>query len=174
MRSPPPWCTSARARSSSSSSISAIRADELLVEVVASGMCATDLHGRAYTQPSFQRYLAMKGRRRTRGRQRGYEIQARRSCGDGLSVVRRVPKLQDATAKLLPARLDLKMNGTRADGSTLHSKDGKPVYSAFFQQSSFGNCTIANERFAVKVRNDAPVESVCALPAADRLELALY
>ncbi len=58
---------------------------------------------------------------------------------------------------------DLKMNGTRADGSTLHSKDGKPVYSAFFQQSSFGNFTIANERFAVKVRNDAPIDQVCAL-----------
>ena len=58
---------------------------------------------------------------------------------------------------------DLKMNGTRADGSTLHSKDGKPVYSAFFQQSSFGNFTIANERFAVKVRSDAPIESVAAL-----------
>ena len=58
---------------------------------------------------------------------------------------------------------DLKMNGTRADGSTLHAKDGKPVYSAFFQQSSFGNFTIANERFAVKVRNDVPLTSVCAL-----------
>jgi len=58
---------------------------------------------------------------------------------------------------------DLKMNGTRSDGSTLHSKDGKPVYSAFFQQSSFGNFAIANERFAVKVRDDVPVEHVCAL-----------
>ena len=58
---------------------------------------------------------------------------------------------------------DLKMNGTRADGSTLHAKDGKPIYSAFFQQSSFGNFTIANERFAVKVRNDVPLTSVCAL-----------
>jgi aryl-alcohol dehydrogenase len=55
------------------------------------------------------------------------------------------------------------MNGTRPDGSTLHSKDGKPVYSAFFQQSSFGNFAIANERFAVKVRNDAPIDQVCAL-----------
>ena len=35
------------------------RADELLVEVTATGMCATDLHGRdAY----FQRFLAMKAR----------------------------------------------------------------------------------------------------------------
>jgi len=55
------------------------------------------------------------------------------------------------------------MNGTRADGSTLHSKGGEPIYSAFFQQSSFGSFTIANERFAVKVRNDAPIDQVCAL-----------
>jgi aryl-alcohol dehydrogenase len=57
----------------------------------------------------------------------------------------------------------LKMNGTRADGSTLHSQNGKPVYSAFFQQSSFGNFTIANERYAVKIRNDVPLEHACAL-----------
>ena len=48
--------------------------------------------------------------------------------------------------------------GTRADGSTLMEKGGAPVYSAFFQQSSFGTYAIANERFAVKVRADAPLE----------------
>jgi aryl-alcohol dehydrogenase len=53
---------------------------------------------------------------------------------------------------------DLKMTGTRADGSTLIAKGGAPVYSAFFQQSSFGTFAIANERFAVKVRSDAPLE----------------
>ena len=53
---------------------------------------------------------------------------------------------------------DLKTRGTRADGSTLMSKDGAPVYSAFFQQSSFATHAIANERFVVKVRKDAPLE----------------
>ncbi len=53
---------------------------------------------------------------------------------------------------------DLKMRGTRADGSTLMSSDGAPIYSAFFQQSSFATHAIANERFAVKVRQDAPLE----------------
>jgi aryl-alcohol dehydrogenase len=48
--------------------------------------------------------------------------------------------------------------GTRADGSALYSQDGKPVYGAFFQQSSFGTYLIGKERFAVKVRNDAPIE----------------
>ena len=50
------------------------------------------------------------------------------------------------------------MNGTRADGSTLLSKNGAPIYSAFFQQSSFGTFALTQERYAVKVRNDAPLE----------------
>jgi aryl-alcohol dehydrogenase len=53
---------------------------------------------------------------------------------------------------------DLKMRGTRPDGSTLMSKGGAPVYSAFFQQSSFATYAIANERYLVKVRRDAPLE----------------
>jgi aryl-alcohol dehydrogenase len=57
----------------------------------------------------------------------------------------------------------LKGAGTRADGSTLMEKDHAPVYSAFFQQSSFGTYAIANERFAVKVRNDAPLERLGAM-----------
>ncbi len=53
---------------------------------------------------------------------------------------------------------DLKMRGTRPDGSTLMSQNGAAVYSAFFQQSSFATHAIANERFAVKVKGDAPLE----------------
>jgi aryl-alcohol dehydrogenase len=53
---------------------------------------------------------------------------------------------------------ELKMRGTRPDGSTLMSQGGASVYSAFFQQSSFATYAIANERFAVKVRKDAPLE----------------
>jgi len=52
----------------------------------------------------------------------------------------------------------LKMNGTRADGSTLLSKNGAPVYSAYFQQSSFGTFALTQARYAVKVRQDAPLE----------------
>jgi aryl-alcohol dehydrogenase len=55
---------------------------------------------------------------------------------------------------------DLKHNGTRADGSTLYSKAGVPVYGAFFQQSSFGTFALTQERYAVKVRKDAPLEGL--------------
>jgi aryl-alcohol dehydrogenase len=60
----------------------------------------------------------------------------------------------------------LKMRGTQPDGSTLMSQGGSPVYSAFFQQSSFATHAIANERFAVKVRKDAPLEPWGHSPAA--------
>jgi Zn-dependent alcohol dehydrogenases, class III len=63
---------------------------------------------------------------------------------------------------------DLKMRGTRPDGSTLMSQHGKPVYSAFFQQSSFATHAIANERFAVKVANEAPLDLLGRWPAADK------
>ena len=72
-------------------------------------------------------------------------------------------ELQIATAELLPARLRSEDERHADQAGALHSKDGKPVYQRLFQQSSFGNFTIANERFAVKVRNDAPIECVCAL-----------
>lgn len=141
------------------------RPDELLVEVVASGMCATDLHGRDgyYAMP----YPAVFGHEgagvvRAVGAQvSGFKpgdhvVMAYPWCGE-------CPNCRAQRQSYCLHAFDLKMNGTRADGSTLHSKDGKPVYSAFFQQSSFGNFTIANERYAVKLRPDVSLESVCAL-----------
>ena len=141
------------------------RNDELLVEVVASGMCATDLHGRdAYYPTKFPKVFGHEGagivcavgNAVTKFRPGDHVVMAYPWCGECQNCKSQRPSY------CLHA-FDLKMNGTRADGSTLHSKDGKPVYSAFFQQSSFGNFTIANERYAVKVRNDAPIEHVCAL-----------
>ena len=40
------------------------------------------------------------------------------------------------------------------------SKNGAPVYSAFFQQSSFGTFALTQARWAVKVRKDAPLEQL--------------
>jgi aryl-alcohol dehydrogenase len=141
------------------------RADELLVEVVASGMCATDLHGRdGYYPTKFPKVFGHEGAGVLRAVGSGvtkfkpgdHVVMAYPWCGE-------CPNCKSHRQTYCLHAFDLKMNGTRADGSTLHSKDGQSVYSAFFQQSSFGNFTIANERFAVKVRNDVPLTSVCAL-----------
>ena len=141
------------------------RADELLVEVVASGMCATDLHGRdAYYPTKFPKVFGHEGAGIVRAvggavtkfKPGDHVVMAYPWCGE-------CPNCKSRRQSYCLHAFDLKMNGTRADGSILHSKNGKPVYSAFFQQSSFGNFTIANERFAVRVRSEAPLEHVCAL-----------
>ena len=141
------------------------RDDELLVEVAASGMCATDLHGRdAYYPTKFPKVFGHEGAGIVRAVGRGvtefkpgdHVVMAYPWCGECANCrAHRQTYCSDANK--------LKHGGTRADGSTLHAIDGKPVYSAFFQQSSFGTFTIANERFAVKVRNDVPLDHVCAL-----------
>ena len=170
--SPPPSSTSARVPSSIEElDLCDPRDDELLVEVAASGMCATDLHGRdAYYPTQIPQGVRPRGRRhRARNRARGERLQARRPRGDGLSRgAANAPNCRSQRQTYCLSAFDLKMNGTRADGSTLHSRNGEPVYSAFFQQSSFGNFTIANERFAVKVRNDVPLATVARSPAAGR------
>ena len=128
-------------------------------------MCATDMHGRdAYYPTKFPKVFGHEGAGVVRAVGSGvtkfktgdHVVMAYPWCGE-------CPNCKTQRQSYCLHAFDLKMNGTRADGSTLHSKDGKPIYSAFFQQSSFGNFTIANERFAVKVRNDAPIDQVCAL-----------
>jgi aryl-alcohol dehydrogenase len=141
------------------------RSDELLIEVAASGMCATDLHGRdGYYSMPYPAVFGHEGAGIVRAVGAGvttfktgdHVVMAYPWCGE-------CPNCRTQRQTYCVRAGDLKHGGTRADGSTLHSKDGKPVYSAFFQQSSFGNFTIANERFAVKVRNDVPLDHVCAL-----------
>jgi aryl-alcohol dehydrogenase len=136
------------------------RADELLVEVVASGMCQTDLHGRdGYYATPYPAVFGHEGAGIVRAVGRGvttfkpgdHVVMSYPWCGE-------CPNCRSARQSYCIDAFPLKMSGTRADGSTLHAQDGKPVYSAFFQQSSFGNFTIANERYAVKVRDDAPLE----------------
>jgi aryl-alcohol dehydrogenase len=47
--------------------------------------------------------------------------------------------------------------GARADGSTTLSKDGEVIHGNFFNQSSFATHALANERNVVKVRDDVPL-----------------
>jgi aryl-alcohol dehydrogenase len=136
------------------------RPDELIVRVVASGMCQTDLHGRDgyYASP----YPGVYGHE---GAGVVHAIgSAVRAFAPGDHVVMSFPwcgvchNCQQGLHSYCVHAFPLKMKGTRADGSTLLSKNGAPVYSAFFQQSSFGTFALTQERYAVKVRKDAPLE----------------
>jgi aryl-alcohol dehydrogenase len=136
------------------------RPDELLVRIAASGMCQTDLHGRdGYYGTPFPAVFGHEGA--------GVVMavgSAVRKFAPGDHVVMsfpwcgRCPNCRGHRMTYCYDAWDLKMRGTRADGSTLMAIEERPVYSAFFQQSSFATHAIANERFAVKVRVDAPLD----------------
>jgi aryl-alcohol dehydrogenase len=138
------------------------RPDEVIVRVVASGMCQTDLHGRDgyFGSP----YPAVYGHE---GAGIVHAVgSAVHSLAPGDHVVMSFPWCgtcancqQHKYCYCMHGRR-LKMHGKRADGSTLMSRDGAPVYSAFFQQSSFGTYALTQERYAVKVRSDAPLEAL--------------
>jgi len=136
------------------------RPEELTVRVVATGVCQTDLHGRDgyFTSP----YPAVYGHE---GAGVVHAVGAAvRTFEPGDHVVMSFPRCgtcsncsQRRISYCVHSR-GLKMRGTRPDGSTLLSKDGAPVYSAFFQQSSFGTYALTQQHFAVKVRKDAPLD----------------
>ena len=154
------WCASAAAPSTSTSSTSATRAPTNCWSRSRPPACArpTCTAATPITRP-ISRGVRPRGRRhRARDRQRRHDVQARRPRGDGLSLVRRMSRTAARTGKAIACRLRPEDEWHARRRFHAAFKDGKPVYSAFFQQSSFGNFTIANERFAVKVRNDVPLE----------------
>jgi aryl-alcohol dehydrogenase len=137
------------------------RDDELLVGVKASGMCATDLHGRDGYFPTmpFPAVFGHEGAGIVRA-----VGKAVTEFIPGDQVVMSYPwcgRCQNCMSRrqnyCLSVR-QMKMSGKRPDGSTLHAHNGTPIYGAFFQQSSFGSFAIVNEKFAVKVPRDVPIE----------------
>jgi len=138
------------------------RADEILVRVAASGMCHTDLHARdGYFQMPYPAVLGHEGAGVVEAvgpavadiLPGDHVIMSFPWCGTCANCGRGMP------SHCLNGRR-LKSSGTRPDGSTLMRRDGSPVYGAFFQQSSFATRAIANQRFAVKVRRDAPLDRI--------------
>src|SRR5712692_5891604 len=137
------------------------QADEVLVRIVASGMCHTDLHARDGYFPNLP-YPIVCGHE---GAGIVEEVGAAvTDLAPGDPVVLSFPWCGECE----PCRADrpsywvhgraLKSSGRRADGSTPMSRDGMPVYSCFFQQSSFATFAVAPAKDAVKLRRDAPLE----------------
>jgi aryl-alcohol dehydrogenase len=136
------------------------RDNEVAVQIVASGMCHTDLHGReGYYGTPFPAVFGHEGAGRVVSVGRDVK-----SLAAGDHVIVSFPWCGEcpSCAAHVPAHClhqwDLKMRGTRPDGSTLMKSGGVPVHSAFFQQSSFGTVAISQEPWVVKVRRDAPLD----------------
>ena len=141
--------------------LSSAGAGEVLVQIIASGMCHTDLHARDGYFPALP-YPVVCGHE-------GAGIIAELGPGvTDLAVGDPVVISFPWCGECEPCRSDhpaycvngrtLKQSGRRADGSTPMSRDGRPVYSCFFQQSSFGTYAVTPAKDVVRLRRDAPVE----------------
>src|SRR5438874_6632678 len=135
--------------------------DEVLVRIVASGMCHTDLHARDGYFPNLP-YPVVSGHEGA-----GIVEQAGAAVADlapGDPVVISFPWCGECgpcrTARIAYCERArrLKSSGRRADGSIPMSRNGEPVYSCFFQQSSFANFAVTPAKDVVKIRRDAPIE----------------
>src|SRR5215216_1373505 len=122
------------------------RPDEVLVQIVASGMCHTDLHGRdGYYNTPFPAVFGHEGAGVVAAV--GGDV-SRVAAGDHVIIsfpwCGHCPNCMAHVPAHCVNQWDLKMKGTRPDGSTLLRKGEAPVFGSFFQQSSFGACAISN------------------------------
>lgn len=136
------------------------RAGEVLVRVVAAGMCHTDLIVRDQWYPvplpcvlghEGAGVVEEVGDGVTKVEPGDNVVLTFASCGKCATCLRGRPTYC----------LDffgLNFGGARLDGSSPISKDGQPVHGHFFGQSSFATHALATERNVVKVSEDAPLD----------------
>jgi len=136
--------------------LDAPRADEVLVRLVATGICHTDLGvARAVTSP---RVLGHEGAgivERVGDSVTGVKagdkvILTFASCGD-------CDKCLGGAPAHCRSFLPLNMAGARHDGSlTLNGAEGEPIAGSFFGQSSFAQYALTGPRNLVRVPDDTP------------------
>jgi aryl-alcohol dehydrogenase len=140
---------------------------EVLVRVVASGICQTDVHARDgfFPLPCPAVYghegagvVERVGSAVTALRPGDHVIMANPSCG---ACAECLAGFETYCSKA-PM---LKQSGYRADGTSLSFRRGQePVYGSFFQQSSFASLTIAMARNTIQVPDEAPLDILAAFP----------
>jgi aryl-alcohol dehydrogenase len=137
------------------------RAGEMLIRLVATGICHTDLHehpGRHAPQPIV---LGHEGAGVVEALGTGVEvfetgdhvILSGSSCGHCPSCSANRPTYCDLAMPLC-------FGGKRPDGSTALRCGDAPVHSHFFGQSSFATHAVVPERTAVKVDRTLPLEKL--------------
>jgi aryl-alcohol dehydrogenase len=136
------------------------RDDEILVRVVATGVCHTDIAMRDKTFPvphpvvlghEGAGIVEHVGGSVTRVAPGDHVVMSYDSCGACPScVAHQATYCYDFFGRNFAA--------VRADGSTSLSAAGAKVHGNFFGQSSFANFALCRERNVVKVRNDIPLE----------------
>jgi aryl-alcohol dehydrogenase len=146
-------------------SLQSPREDEVLIKIVASGICHTDLVCLHQELPvPLPIVLGHEGA--------GIVVEIGSAVQDlspGDHVVLSFNSCGDcpSCARELPAYcynfMQNNFSGCRGDGSGTMLQDGEAVNANFFGQSSFATMAIANVRNTVKVRKDLPLETLAPL-----------
>jgi aryl-alcohol dehydrogenase len=136
------------------------RENEVLVEIVGSGVCHTDI---LYRDQSYPIPLPVVLGHEGSGivRQIGSHV-SKVSPGDHVILTFSYCGTCASCRKGFPAYClnfpSYNLCGTRTDGSTTMQKGQELVYGCFLSQSSFASHVLATERNTVKVRDDVPLE----------------
>jgi aryl-alcohol dehydrogenase len=139
-------------------------ADELIVRVVASGICQTDVHGRDdYFGIPFPCVFGHEGAgvvertgsAVTKVRRGDRVVMVSPSCGSCAACRRGLPGYCAAARKI-------KFSGRLRDGREPFRRGSTPVFGAFFQQSSFATHALATEGNVVRLPDDLPLEVAAA------------
>lgn len=142
--------------------LDAPRDDEVIVRLVATGVCHTDLLApRICPLPAVfghegagivERVGARVGKLRRGDR----VVMTFGSCGQCRHCRGEAPAYCEHGHHL-------QFGGARADGSTTLSRAGEPVHGSFFQQSSFATHALGTERNVVVLPGDMPLELAAPL-----------
>lgn len=146
--------------------LGAPREDEILIRVVAAGICHTDIHshvgiGMPVPKPAVLGHegagvVEQVGSAVTHLKVGDHVVVSGGSCGN-------CPSCLSAKPSYCREAMPRSFGGQRSDGSTSLSHDGERVASHFFAQSSFATHCVANARGAVPVTKDVPLEIVAPM-----------
>jgi aryl-alcohol dehydrogenase len=136
------------------------REDEVLVKIVGSGVCHTDLGAAKLLPP--EAFPAVFGHEGSGIVERVGSCVKKVKPGDHVILSQLLcgacKQCLTGNACYCENGIVMNMSGGRQDLSRTISKDGKPYFSAWFSQSSWATHALANERNVVKVSDDLPLE----------------
>ncbi|MGP0060723.1 MAG: NAD(P)-dependent alcohol dehydrogenase [Beijerinckiaceae bacterium] len=136
------------------------RSDEILVRLVATGICHTDLAMRDQAYPVPQPIVLghegagiveRVGGTVSKVKPGDRVVMTFNSCGH-------CPSCQDHLPSYCYDFFGYNFAGNRPDGTSPISKDGETIHGNFFGQSSFATYSLCHERNVVKVQDDVPLE----------------
>ena len=136
------------------------RADEVLVRIVGSGVCHTDLAVRDQHLPSplpgvfgheGSGVVEKVGSSVTKVKPGDHVVMSYLTCGDCPACLKGTPV---QCRELFLSNF----GGVRADGSLTIRKGEEQIHGSFFGQSSFATYALATDRNVVKVDKDLPLE----------------